>query len=336
MKILVFLPRQLGSSLLSLPALRALRMNFPTSEITLVANESFAGVLARLLPDYSFLHLAEVKDIKKLKSASQVMARQRFDLAVLLDDSFASALVAYLARIPERWGYDRENRGFMLTRKIRLKYTDPPLHLMDYYLNLLKKFGLKVEGAKTHCLVSEGSLQSAASQLHQLGISPSNNLIILKPGSSYGLARVWPLDYQTELIDRLLRLKAEIVLLGSPASRPVCEKIASSFNGRVYNLSGRWPLEDLPGLLALARVFIGNDGGLTHLANALGRPVVALYGPTDAKICGPALPPAYVFQQPAPCAPCSYKNCPYDHRCLRAISPEEVFKKVVELGQFQA
>jgi len=138
MKILVFLPRQLGSSLLSLPALRALRMNFPTSEITLVGNESFAGVLARLLPDYSFLSLAEIKDIKKLKSASQVMARQRFDLAVLLDDSFASALVAYLARIPERWGYDRENRGFMLTRKIRLKYTDPPLHLMDYYLNLLK------------------------------------------------------------------------------------------------------------------------------------------------------------------------------------------------------
>ncbi|MBC7363063.1 MAG: lipopolysaccharide heptosyltransferase II [Candidatus Aminicenantes bacterium] len=335
MKILVFLPRQLGGSLLSLPALRALRMNFPTSEITLVANESFSGLLARLLPDYSFFSFPEIKDIKKLKSASQLMARQHFDLAVLLEDSFASALLVYLARIPERWGYDRENRGFMLTRKIRLKYTDPPLHLMDYYLNLLKKFGLRTEGAKNHCSLSEDTLRVAASKLHQAGLSSSDNLIVLKPGSSYGLARVWPLDYQIELVDKLLGLKAEIVLLGSAASQPVCEKISSFFNARLYNLAGRWPLEELPGILALARVYIGNDGGLTHLANALGRPVIALYGPTDAKICGPALPPSYTFQQPVPCSPCSYKNCPYDHRCLKEIAPEDVFKKVVELGQFQ-
>jgi len=336
MKILVILPRQLGSSILSFPALRAIRNNFPTAEIALVVHEMYAGLLGRLLPDCSLLPLPEVKDIKKLKSTSRIIAKQRFDLAILLDDAFASALLVYLARIPERWGYDRENRGFMLTRRIRLKFTDPPVHLMDYYLNLLKKSGLQADGTKTNLTVSEEQRREASENLSRLGISPGENLIVVKPGSSYGLSRIWPLAHQTELLKRLSSLPAQVVLIGSPASQPVCEKIVSGLTGRLHNLSGRWPLENMPGLLALSRVFIGNDGGLTHLANASGRPVIALYGPTDPKICGPVLPPVYVFQHPAPCSPCSYKSCPYDHRCLKEISPEEVFKKVVELGAFKA
>lgn len=334
MKILVFFPRQLGSSILSLPALRAINKNFPASQITLAVNEVYAGLLSKLLPEFSLIPLGEVKDIKKLKSTSQLLARQRFDLAILLDDSFAAALLVYLARIPERWGYDRENRGFMLTKKIRVKFTDPPLHLMDYYLSLLQKLGLQIDGAKANLVLAETHVAEARKQLSQAGDFSGKDLIILKPGSSWGLSRVWPLSYQLELIRKLSSLPAQIVLVGSPASQAVCEKIVSGADGHVHNLAGQWPLESMPGLLALARVFVGNDGGLTHLANALGRPVVALYGPTDYRLCGPVLPPVHVFQKPAPCAPCSYKNCPYDHRCLQSISPEEVFQKVVELGSF--
>lgn len=334
MKILVFLPKHLGGSLLAIPALRAVKTNFPAARITLATNEFLAGLLTGLLPDFSLLSIPELKDIKRLKSASQLIARQNFNLAILLDDSFASALLVYLARIPERWGYDRENRGFMLTRKVRLKFTDPPLHLMDYYLNLLKKNGLQVDENKNSLKISEDLVREARSRLELAGISPDNNLIILKPGSGYGQSRVWPLDHQLKLIAKFSGLPVRIILIGSPASRPVCEKIASSPNVRVHNLAGDWSLENIPGLLSLARVFIGNDGGLTHLANFLGVPVIALYGPVDPKICGPVLQPVHIFHYPAPCAPCSYKTCPYDHRCLKEINPEDVFKKAVEFGGF--
>lgn len=334
MKILVFLPRKLGASLFSFPALRALKTNFPAARITIATSEFLAGLLTELLPDFSILTIPEIKDIKKLKSATKLIARQEFNLAILMDDSFAAALVVYLARIPERWGYDRENRGFMLTRSVRLKFTDPTPHLTDYYLNLLKKNGLQVQESKTALSIPEESIKEARRRLDQSGISSDDNLIIIKPGSSYGLSRVWPFNHQTELIKKLSGLPAQILLVGSSASQSVCEKIASNTKGRVHNLAGSWPLENMPGLLSLGRVFIGNDGGLTHLANFMGVPVIALYGPVDPKICGPVLPPFHVFQHPSPCSPCLYKNCPYDHRCLNEIHPDDVFKKVVEFFEF--
>lgn len=329
MKILIYLPRLLGPSILSVPFIRSLQDNFPASQISLITNEKFDPLFRTILPEYEQIPLPEIKDIPRVKSTSSRLKKMGFDVGVLLDDSFSSALIFYLARIHERWGYDREGRGFMLTKKMKVKATDPQLHLQDYYLNILNKLGLKISDKSPKIALPSNLLHQAREKLKETGINPEKPIIAIKSTSGYGRSRVWPVDHQIDLIRRLVsELKVQVLLLGSSSGQELGQKIKSEFNGQVIDLIGQLSLPEIPGLLAQTKVFLGNDSGLTHLANFLGIPVVALYGPTDPQICGPVLQPSTVLKKSVPCSPCSYKNCPYDHRCLKNITPEEVFKAI--------
>lgn len=328
MKILVYLPRPLGAAVLSIPFLRALQDNFPAGQISLVTNEKFDPFFRTILPEYNQIPLPEIKDIPRLKTASSRLKKMGFDVGILLDDSFPSALLFYLARIPDRWGYDREGRGFMLTRRMSIKATDPQLHLKDYYLNILNKLGLKVEDKDSRLHLPEDCLSRASEKLKQAGLNLEKPIIAVKPGSSYGRARVWPVDHQVELIKKLADLSVQVILIGSAASQEVSQKISARLDGRVVDLSGQLSLQEIPGIIAKARIYLGNDSGLTHLANFLGVPVVGLYGPTDPQVCGPVRQPSVVLKKPVPCSPCSYKTCPYDHRCLNNITVEEVLQAI--------
>jgi heptosyltransferase-2 len=328
MRILVYLPRPLGATILAIPFLQTLKENFPASQISVVTNDRFDELLRNILPEYNQIPLPEIKDIPKLKKTSSRIKKMDFDLGILLEDSFASALLFYLARIPERWGYDRENRGFMLTKRFGLKATDPQVHLKYYYLNILNKLGLKVED-RDFCLhLAQDNLAKADQKLSQAGLSLDKPIVSIKPGSSFGRARIWPAENQIKLIEKIASTPAQVLLLGSLSSREISQSISSQLDRRVADLTGMLHLQEIPGVIARSRVFVGNDSGLTHLANFLGVPVVGLYGPTDPQICGPSRQPASILKKPVPCAPCTYKTCPYDHRCLKNITVEEVFQAV--------
>ncbi|MGQ9800302.1 MAG: lipopolysaccharide heptosyltransferase II [Candidatus Saccharicenans sp.] len=328
MKILVYLPRSLGASLLAFPCLRSLQQNFPSAQLTIVPPHSYVQFFQNLGLDYQVLTLPEFKDIGGLKRASARLKKLDFDLGLLLDESFASALLFYLARIPQRWGYDREGRGFMLTKKVHLKAAEPQLHLRNHYLNLLTKFGLTVDDGPCRLRLPAAIMEAAASRLEQAGLNQVEKLAIIKPGSSFGLARVWPPDRQAELVRRLLEQGLRVALVGSGSSQEVSGQLRAGLDGRVVDWSGQLSLEETAGIIARASIYLGNDSGLTHLANLLGVPVISLYGPTDPHLCGPAQPPAVVLKKSVPCSPCSYKACPYDHRCLQQISVDEVLEVI--------
>ncbi|HEK85510.1 MAG: lipopolysaccharide heptosyltransferase II [Candidatus Saccharicenans sp.] len=328
MKILVYLPRSLGAGLLSIPFLEALKGNFPTSQISLAIPSQFAPLMEVLLPEYQQVPVPIIKDIPTLKVISAKLKKAGFDLGILLDDSFSSALLLLVSRIPERWGYDREGRGFMLTRKLTLKATDPQLHLKDYFLNILKKADLKADSPDFRLKLSPGLIALAEERLAQAGLKSNEPIVIMKPGSSFGKSRVWPVEHQIELIKKLIDLKTQIVLVGSLNSREISQKIAAAFDGRLVDFCGKLTWPEISGLLSLARVFLGNDSGLTHLANILGIPVISLFGPTDPQICGPIFQPAQILKKQVPCSPCSYRVCPYDHRCLNQITADEVLQAV--------
>jgi len=330
MKILVYLPRSLGATILSFPFLGALKENFPTSQIALITPVQFSPLLEVLLPAYQQLPLPFIKDIPTLKNTSSKIKRAAFDVGILLDDSFSSALLLFLSRIPERWGYDREGRGFMLSRRLTLKATDPQLHLKDYFLNILKKIGLKSENSTFQWQMPTEISLRAEQKLIEFGLDPDKPLIIIKPGSSFGRSKVWPADYQIELIKKLLAANLQIALIGSSASREVSQRVSKAFDGQVADFCGQLQWSDIPGIMRRAKVFLGNDSGLTHLANVLGTPLVSLFGPTDPQICGPIFEPFKVLKKTVPCSPCSYRTCPYDHRCLNQISPEEVFQAITD------
>lgn len=328
MKILVYLPRTLGASLLAFPCLKSLEENFPAAEIAILPPPAYADFFQRVSPGYRVVVLPDFKDISGLKRASSRLKKMHFDLGLLLDESFASALLFYLARIPQRWGYDREGRGFMLTKKSHLRATDPQLHLKFHYLKLLEALGLKIADRPLRLDLPASFRQQALGRLKQAGLSPDLATVVIKPGSGFGPARIWPLSRQRELIEQLLDRRLQVVLVGSRASRETSQAILDGLQGRLVDFSGQLSLEETAGVIAGARAFLGNDSGLTHLANLLGTPVVGLYGPTDPHISGPSQPPAVALHKPAPCAPCSYKACPYDHRCLLSISAGEVYEVI--------
>jgi len=328
MKILVYLPRTLGASLLALPCLKSLEQNFPAAEIYILPPVAYADFFQNVSLNYQIIRLPDFKDIARLKRASSRLKKMNFDLGLLLDESFASALLFYLARIPQRRGYDREGRGFMLTKKSHLRVTDPQLHLKHHYLQLLAKLGLQVDDRPLQLVLPESFREKAAARLRQSGLDPLRATVAIKPGSRFGQARIWPLSRQRELIGRLLESGLQVALVGSGASSEACRTLVQELDGRVKDFSGQLSLEETAGVIAGARVFLGNDSGLTHLANLLGTPVVGLFGPTDPHISGPAQPPAVVLHKSAPCAPCTYKTCPYDHRCLLSISAGEVYEVI--------
>ncbi|MBC7348671.1 MAG: lipopolysaccharide heptosyltransferase II [Candidatus Aminicenantes bacterium] len=328
MKILVYLPRSLGASLLAFSCLRSLQQNFPSAQLAIVPPRGYAQFFQNLGLDYQVLTLPEYKDISGLKRASARLKKLDFDLGLLLDESFASALLFYLARIPQRWGYDHEGRGFMLTKKVRLKAAEPQLHLKYHYLNLLEKFGLTVDDGPYRLQLPAAIIEAAASRLQQAGLQPVETLAVIKPGSSFGLARVWPSDRQAELVHRLLEKGLRVALVGSRSSQEVSHQLRAGLDSWVMDWSGQLGLEETAGVIARAAVYLGNDSGLTHLANLLGVPVISLYGPTDPDLCGPAQPPAVALKKSVPCSPCSYKACPYDHRCLQQISVDEVLEVI--------
>lgn len=329
MKIAVYLPATLGESFLSLPAVRTLQQNFPTAEICLLSSSRFAAFFQNILPGFEVIGLPDLKDIASLKRTSSRLQKMNFDLGLLLDESFASALLFYLARIPQRWGYDREGRGFMLTRKLRLKATDPRRHIKDHYLHLLQKLGLQVDEQPFFLKLPEKYIEAGGEHLKRAGLDPTRPAIAIKPGSSFGAARVWPVTRQEELIKKLLEKDLQVALIGSPSSQSISRTLKASADGRVADLAGSLSLEETAGVIASSKVYVGNDSGLTHLANFLGTPVVGLYGPTDPHLSGPSQAPSVALKKVVPCSPCSYRACPYDHRCLNSIEVEEVLDVIL-------
>ncbi len=328
MRILVYLPGTLGASLLAFPCLKSLEENFPAAEIAILPPPAYADFFQNVNPGYQVIRLPDFKDITGLKRASSRLKKMNFDLGLLLDESFASALLFYLARIPQRWGYDREGRGFMLTKKSHLRATDPQLHLKRHYLQLLDTLGLKTSDRPLRLGLPDSYRQEALHRVKQAGLNPDLPAVAIQSGSGFGPSRIWPLSRQRELIQRLLDSRLQVVLVGSRASQETNRALLEEFGGRLVDLSGQLSLEETAGVVSGVKVFLGNDSGLTHLANLLGTPVVGLYGPTDPHISGPSQPPAVAFHKPAPCAPCSYRSCPYDHRCLNSISAGEVYEVI--------
>jgi heptosyltransferase-2 len=331
-KILIRATNWVGDAILALPALRAVRVRFSNAEIAIVARPYVADlyrdqeICNQLIAyDRNGLH-AGFSGRERL--ASELRA-QKFDVALLMQNAFDAAWLAWRANIPERIGYARDGRSFLLTKAVALpRNGEIPAHERFYYLELLRRAGW-LDSVQDETFiglsVSEDKRRSADEFLCESGVRQGAPRIAIGAGASYGSAKCWPPSRFAEVASRLqMEADADVILFGTVAEAGVSAAISAEMRRPPIDLTGKTAIADLPALLSQCHIFIGNDSGAMHVAAAVGLPIVAVFGPTDPFGTAPVTPRSSIVQQKPYCSPCLLRRCPTDHRCMTAISADMV------------
>ncbi len=330
-----------GDAVMTIPALRALRELLPQSHITLATRPSAKDVFV----DADFVDELLVCDTGPEWRSPLIQAREwrhrRFDLAVLLQNAFEPALISFLARVPHRVGYATQGRGMLLTSPLPVPEWSNSRHESFYYLNVIA--GLerlltgKVSSADREPIfdlsVSAKRQAEARAILSTAGVKPGRTLIALCPGSINSRAKRWPAERFAAVADRCIdQLGATGLLVGSPAELEVSQAVAVPMRGSPIILTGKTDLAQAIAILSLVDLLVTNDTGPAHIASALGRPTLVVFGPTNPLTTRPLSRNAEIIRRPPDCAPCMLRDCPIDHRCMTAITPDEVFAHVTQMA----
>jgi heptosyltransferase-2 len=332
MKLLIRATNWVGDAIMALPALRAVRTRFPEAEISILALPYVAdiyrgeGVADELIGYERNGEHAGIRGREKLAAALRV---RKFDAALLLQNAFDAAWIAWRAGIPARIGYDRDARGFLLTQAIRVpRAGEIPAHEKYYYLELLKRVGwidAIPEVAEISLQITDEQARQAEEKLQSFGSMAGAVRIAVGAGASYGSAKCWPPERFAAALNQLVKDRdADVLLFGTPAEAGVSTAIQAGLKKPAIDLIGKTQIAELPALLSRCTAFLGNDSGAMHVAAAVGLPVVAVFGPTDPYGTAPVTPRCTIVQEKPYCSPCFLRRCPTDHRCMTAIAPETV------------
>ncbi len=330
MNILVFGPSWVGDTVLSQPMLQLLMQRHPGTAIDYLA------------PPWTLPLLARMPEVRRGitnpfgHGALQLGARRRlgrdlrtagYDLAVVLPNSWKSALIPWFAGIPLRRGFRGEARWGLLNDLRRLDGAALPQMAQRFAALALPS------GAPLPAALPNPVLQSSAEQqqrlLARLGLDSARPAVAFCPGAEYGPAKRWP-ERHFAALARLLAARGYTVwLVGSPKDHAVAETIAQDAPGCCSNLCGKTDIAEAADLLAAARLVVTNDSGLMHVAAAVGRPVVALYGSSSPQFTPPLSAAARILTLDLECSPCFERNCPLGHlKCLNDLAPERVFDAI--------
>ncbi|HXT71714.1 MAG TPA: lipopolysaccharide heptosyltransferase II [Vicinamibacterales bacterium] len=328
-RLLVRAPNWLGDAVMAIPAMAAIRAASADAHLTVAAPASVAALFQENTPvrQDAVLTLPE-----KSRDVSTALAAGSFQTSILFPNSFRSAWQMKRAGIPERWGYGAASRGWLLTRAIARPSGKGPLHQADYYRELVRALEIDCEDAAPSLAPSESSLAAADNLLRRHRWPAGTRFVAVMPGAAYGEAKQWPASRMAEVVARLVReCGVRCLVLGAAGDRSAARAIESSLRERapqeapfVLDLTGQTSLGVLVALLSRAATCVSNDSGGMHVAAALGRPVVAVFGPTDERTTRPIGNHA-VITESVFCRPCMLRDCPIDHRCMKRIDAGRVF-----------
>ncbi|MEP7118464.1 MAG: lipopolysaccharide heptosyltransferase II [Acidobacteriota bacterium] len=333
-RVLVMAPNWLGDAVMALPALQTLRRHYPEAHLAVAARPSVAPLYAMVPGVNATLTLESrggLSQVRRWRRDAARLEAERFDLALLLPNSFMTAWVTARARVPERWGFDTAWRGGWLTKAVRRPA--PSLHQADYYLALTTAAGLAPADRVARLVVPEAASAAASALL------PRGEIVVLAPGAAYGRAKQWPPERFAALARTLRHTRGLTpVLVGAGGDAVAGSEFrqalaavpgGSDTQAAVVNLIGKTDLATLAAVLARARAVVANDSGAMHLAGAVGVPVVAIFGPTNERQTAPLTarldaPPPRLAIHHVWCRPCMLRECPLGHMCMRGVSPDDV------------
>jgi heptosyltransferase II len=325
-RLLVRATNWLGDAVMSLPAIRSLRQVFPHAHLCVVARPWVADLYAREAGIDRVILYPAAKTFRARRDFAARLHAERFDGAILLQNAFDAALITWLAGIPERIGYDRDARRFLLTRAIPVPEPgDIPRHERFYYLELLRRAGLIERLPADEAIRLDGIAAARdAGIAHLAALEIAEPVIGISPGAAYGNAKRW---LPERFAQAAAQLDHPVLIFGSQAERGLCEEVAAGLRraGRdARNLAGETTLRQFIDLAAACRLFLTNDSGAMHVASALGVPTVTIFGATDDTTTGPTGPLARIVREHAECSPCLLRECPIDHRCMTRVTADRV------------
>ena len=341
MRVCVFLPNWVGDVVMATPALRALRAHVGAGGAVVGLGRPYvAEVLegSRLLDAFR-THRPEVaRRPSGLIAAAVALRRGRFDLAVLLPNSFHTALVAWLAGVGERIGYARNRRGPLLTTRLApftANGTFVPTPIVGEYLQLVYAVGCGEEAWRLELASTPRDEEQADGAWAALGLRPGGRVIALNPGGAFGAAKLWPEEHWAVLARRIAgELDHDVLVLCGPEERERAAAIVRlAGDRRVASLADRPVSIGLTkACVRRSRLLVSTDSGARHFGAAFGVPVVALFGPTHIAWSDTRYARERKLQIPLDCGPCQERVCPLQHhRCMRELDPESVFHTVVDL-----
>jgi heptosyltransferase-2 len=326
----------LGDAVMSLPAIRAIRDILPHAHLAVIARPSVADLYARESCIDRVILYPPQQGWRSKREFARCLARERFDAAILLQNAFDAALIAWVAGIPQRIGYNRDGRGWLLTKACAVPEPgEIPRHERFYYLELLRRAGMLERFPESNAIRLDGVEQArAAGSAHLASLGIAGPVAGISPGAAYGNAKRWLPERFAEVAQASARECPSVLLFGSASEQPLCEAVAAPLRRAridVHNLAGATSLREFIDLAAACRLFLTNDSGAMHVASALGVPTVAVFGATDDATTGPTGPLARVVREHAECSPCLLRECPIDHRCMTAVTSERVAATAFEV-----
>lgn len=327
MKALVVAPSWIGDTVLAQPLFIRLHQRLPELQLDALAPPWVAPVLDRMpeisrVIDSPFMH-GELA-LKARRRLAQQLTQTGYQRAYVLPNSLKSALIPFFAGIPQRIGFVGEKRYGLVNCRHTLDKTGLP-RMVERFAQLAEAPGAPLPRPlpSPKLIVNREQISST---LVALGLSAPDKLVIFCPGAEFGPAKRWPARHFASLADRLTALGHTVWLLGSPNDRAVGDEIVSATGSMpAVNLCGQTSLAQAIDLLALAAIVVCNDSGLMHLAAALGRPLVAVYGSSSPAFTPPLSDRAEILSLQLDCSPCFKRQCPLGHlNCLNELSPERV------------
>ena len=331
-RILVMAPSWVGDVVMATPAIRALRRRWPQARITALARQTGADVLEHN-PHLDRIIATDRKGVgpesSGLRELIRLLRREKFDLAVVLPNSFRTALWARLAGAKRRVGYALQWRSLFLTDRLpppRENGAIVPINMVDRYLAVAAKTGCTELSQREELFASENDIATADAVLSSLGVGVDDMLVVLIPGASYGPAKLWGAERFAEVGDRLIeRHGCKVLAHVGPGEEEVGRQVAAaSSRGVLVAPPGTIDLKVLKGVIKRASLVVANDTGPRHYAVAFDIPNVVILGPTSRRYIDVNLERTKLLQADVECAPCQLKVCPRSHECMEFVEPGDV------------
>jgi heptosyltransferase II len=338
-RILIIGPSWVGDTIMAQALFKLLKAQYPALIIDVLAPLWTFSLLERMPEVNQSIPLPITHGELKLRERYRIartLRQNHYDQAIILPNSFKSALIPFLAKIPKRTGWAREGRSILLTDARKLDKKQYP-RMMEQYLAL----GLPPNATlPTQTFHPEFAIKAANQETALAKHQPTwrgKPVLALCAGAEFGPTKRWPADYYAAVAHQKIQEGWDVWLFGSPKDLPVTETIMQLTNGQCSHLTGRLELAETIDLLSLVSGVVSNDSGLMHAAAALKKPLIAIYGSTSPAFTPPLAKNAIILQQQLSCQPCFERECPLTHyRCLRDIKPEQVLSLMSSWGEASA